>query len=100
MVKLVFWSHWHPNSNGTDYWDVLGIYPDDFATNPATREEAEAEAYAAASDRFSWPSEAEQDEEGIECEGPDVAVQVYDPEYHDARRSGGGSFEAEFARMT
>lgn len=98
-MRIVFWSHWHPNSNGTDYWDVLGIYPN-YDTDPEVRRQADEDAYAAACDRYSYPSKEEQDEDGIEDEGPEVLVQVYDPEYHDGRRSGGGSFAYEFDRMT
>lgn len=97
-MRIVYWSHWHPNSNGTDYWDVLGIYPG-YDTDEKVREQADNDAYCAASDRYEWQSEEEQDENGFEDEGPDICVEVYDPEYHDMRRSGGGSFGPEFERM-
>ena len=98
MTRIVFWSHWHPNSNGTDYWDVLGIYPG-YENDPKVREAAEGDAYEEACQRFSWPSEEEEEESRCEAEGPDIVVEVYDPEKHDYLRTGGGSFGPEFDRM-
>lgn len=98
MTRLVFWSHWHPNSNGTDYWDVLGIYPG-YGNDPAVTAAAERDAYDAAMNRYEEPSEAEEEENGYEDEGPDVCVEVYDPDVHDCQRAGGGSFKGEFDRM-
>lgn len=98
MTRIVFWSHWHPNSNGTDYWDVLGIYPG-YETDAKVREQAERDAYDAACDQFSWPSEEEEEESGCETEGPDVVVEIYDSDKHDCLKSGGGSFGPEFEAM-
>ena len=92
-MRVVFKSHWHPNSNGTEYTDVLGLYDN--------LQEAEHDAWLSASDRFEWPSEEEQDEDGVECEGPDVVVEEYveGDEGHDSERAGGGSFAEEFERL-
>lgn len=90
-MRVMITSHWHPNSNGTEYTEALGIYPDIRA--------AEKDAYDYACDRYEWPSEEEQEEDGIACEGPDVIVEEYDPDEHDGKRIGGGSFEDDFAEM-
>ncbi|RYF48005.1 MAG: hypothetical protein EOO38_11025 [Cytophagaceae bacterium] len=89
-MRVIFWSHWHSNSNGTDYYEALGHY-DSLA-------EAEQDAYTAACDRYEYPSEEDQEEWGVEDEGPDVVVYDYDekPDYYDGHRCGGGSFEDDF----
>jgi len=89
-MRVVFWSHWHPNSNGTDYMEALGHFD--------SLEAAEKAAYDAAIDRYEWQSEEEQDEAGVEDEGPDVVVYDYDsdPERFDSQRAGGGSFADDF----
>ena len=89
-MRVIFQSHWHPNANGTDYHEALGEYPSlDAARNDACN---------AACDKYEWPSEAQQDEDGIEDEGPDVVVYDYDsdPEGFDGQRAGGGSFADDF----
>lgn len=90
-MRVVFKSHWHPNSNGTEYTDVLGIYDN--------LQEAERNAIEAAIDRYEWPSEEEED--GLACEGPDVVVEEYveGEDGHDNERAGGGSFAEEFERL-
>lgn len=87
-MRVIITSHWHPNSNGTEYTEALGIYRD--------LREAAQDGQEYASDRYEWPSEAEQEEDGIECEGPDVVLEEYDPAEHDGQRAGGGSFEDDF----
>jgi hypothetical protein len=91
-MRVIFKSHWHPNSNGTEYTDVLGIYPD-------LGEQAQKDANQAAWDRYEEMSEEEQEEDGVEDEGPYVIIEEYDPEIHDGERAGGGSFEDEFAEI-
>lgn len=93
MQRYVIKSHWHPNSNGTEYTEALGLF--------ATEEEARKEAQAFADDRFEWPSEEEQEDSGVEDEGPDVTVEEYIPgeDGHDCEKEGGGSFEDEFCLM-
>jgi len=91
-MRVMMWSHWHPNSNGTDYWEALGLYDD-------LGKEAQEDAHQVANDRYEWPSEEEQEESGIETEGPDVMLEEYDPEKHDMLKAGGGSFADEFERL-
>lgn len=89
-MRVIMWSHWHPNSNGSEYWEALGEYPD--------LKSAEADAREEAWNRYEEPSQVEQDEDGWEDEGPEWFVEEYDPEKHD-RHSIGGSFENDFQRF-
>lgn len=89
----VFWSHWHPNSNGSDYWEALGFYEEHEV------ETRTADAQQAAWDRYEEPTQEEQDEDGMEDCGPEYLVEEYDPDKHDNLKSGGGSFQDEFDRM-
>lgn len=90
-MRVMMWSHWHPNSNGTDYWEALGIYD--------SLKEAEDDAQQTANDRYEWPSEEEEEESGLETEWPDTVVEEYDPTKHDMLKAGGGSFEDDFIQM-
>ena len=74
---------------GSDYCDALGI-------NDSV-EEANDDGYAYACDRWEGPEDEE--ESGIEDEGPDFYLEEYDPAKHDMLRAGGGSFADEFERM-
>lgn len=92
-MRVIVKSHWHPNSNGSEYTRALGIYD--------TLEAAFKDATAYAWEQYEEPSEEEQEEDGIEDEGPDVIVEEYKPgeDGHDSEREGGGSFEDEFLQM-
>lgn len=86
MIKVIIRGHW-ANYVGTDYCYALGIY------NSLDEAMPDAETMA-------WESyEPDEDDSGIEDEGPDFWVEEYDPEKHDMLRGGGGSFEDEFSRM-
>lgn len=86
MKHYVILSNWAPYV-GTDYCEYLGAYE--------SEKDALSEAEDYAWDR--WESECEEDDEW-EDEGPDVVVEVYDPEKHDMLRAGGGSFQDEIDR--
>lgn len=92
-MRVIIKSHWHPNSNGSEYTRALGIYP--------TLEAAFKDATAYAWDQYEEPSEEEQEDSGVEDEGPDVVVEEYIPgeDGHDGEKEGGGSFEDDFALM-
>lgn len=83
-MKVIIRGNWS-NCVGTDYCDALGIYPN------------LASAYDDA-EEYAWNLWQPQDEEdtGIEDEGPDYCIEEYDPAEHDNHRAGGGSFEGAF----
>lgn len=87
-MRVIIRSHWHPNSNGTEYTEALGIY-DDIRS-------AESDGFDYAMDKYEEPSEEEQEDNGFEDEGPDVVLEEYDPDKHDGQKAGGGSFEDDF----
>lgn len=90
-MRVIMWSHWHPNSNGTEYYEALGAYD--------SLDAARGDAQEVANDRYEWPSEEEEEESGFETEWPDTMVEEYNPDIHDCQRAGGGSFEADFKRL-
>lgn len=92
-MRVIIKSHWHPNSNGSEYTRALGIYP--------SLEAAYKDAFQYAANEYEEPSEEEQEDSGVEDEGPDVIVEEYIPgeDGHDSEREGGGSFEDDFALM-
>lgn len=78
---------------GTDYCDALGIY-----------EGLEARDCVVDAHDYAWniwsPQEREEEEDdGLEPEGPDYYVEEYDPDKHDCLRASGGSFEDDFLQM-
>lgn len=81
------WAHYV----GTDYCDALGIYDN--------LEDARQEAEDYAWDHFEEDPDSYGDDGEYEGEGPDYYIEEYDPEIHDMHRSGGGSFEDDFAFM-
>lgn len=81
MTRYVMLANWAPYV-GTDYVNAL-------ASNNLADAEAEAEEHA-------WNIWEAPEEDGFEDEGPDVAVEEYNPEVHDGQRTGGGSFEEDF----
>lgn len=87
MVKVIILGNWAPYV-GTDYCEALGIYP----SLDAARLDAETRAWE------TWEGE-EDEESGLEDEGPDFWIEEYDPEKHDMLKVGGGTFEDDFSRM-
>ena len=47
----------------------------------------------------AWDKWSPQAEDCDYEEEPDYYIEVYDPEKHDRRRAGGGSFEGDFIRL-
>jgi hypothetical protein len=86
-MKVLIRSNWGPFI-GTDYVEALGIYD--------SLEQAREDAEVYAMDKW----EPDEEDSGIEDEGPDVVVEEYNPLTHDDERAGGGSFADDFARMT
>lgn len=83
---VIIKSNWAPYC-GTDYCDVLGNY------DSLENAEKDASEYA-----WYWWESDHDDDSGFEDEGPDWTIEEYNPEEHDMLRSGGGSFEDDFAK--
>jgi len=84
-MRVIVRGMWAPYV-GTDYCEALGIFD--------SLDEAEPHASDLAHDRW----EPDEEDNGIEDEGPEYWVEEYDPEKHDGYRAGGGSFEDDFRR--
>ena len=83
-MRVIIQGNWAPYV-GTDYCDALGVYE--------SLEAAQEDARTYAEERWEAPDE---EEGGLEDEGPDYWVEEYDPDIHDMLRGGGGSFAADF----
>ena len=96
LARIIIRGHWS-DCVGTDYCEALGIYEVDANGEPCKEAWDDACQYA----WEKWePQDPDDEWEGeIEPEGPDYYIEVYDPEKHDCKRAGGGSFEADFAYM-
>jgi hypothetical protein len=82
-MKVIIKGSWS-NCVGTDYCDALG----EFESLEAAKDEALD---------YAWDRWEPQDEDsGLEDDGPDYYVEEYNPEIHDMLRAGGGSFEDDF----
>lgn len=90
MIKVIIRGYW-ANYVGTDYCEALGKYPS--LDHPICLNDASVFAH-------NGYEPEDEDETGIEDEGPDYWVEEYDPEVHDMLKMGGGSFEDTFNRMT
>ena len=88
-MKVIIIGNWS-NCTGTEYYDALGIYPN------LKLAQSDASDYAW---DFWEPQEVENEEDGLDYDGPDYFIEEYVPSKHDCFRTGGGSFEEEFARM-
>ena len=85
MDRYVIKSNWAPYV-GTDYCEALGVFD--------TEDQALAVGLEYAWDRWDyWPDD---EDDCFEDEGPDVVVEIYDPEKHDMLKAGGGSFKDDF----
>lgn len=96
-MRVMIRGNW-ANYVGTDYCNVLGVYPD--CTDPTTDKEVQRDAETYAWDCFE-PDDDDYDGDEYCGEGPDYYVEEYDPseDGHDMYRAGGGSFEDEFERL-
>ncbi len=87
-MRVIIRGNWAP-CVGTDYCDALGIYD----SLEAAAQDADDHAWE------TWEDDDNTDPETgeYEGEGPDYWTEEYDSEKHDMHKSGGGSFEDEFA---
>jgi hypothetical protein len=88
LARIIIRGRWS-DCVGTDYCEPLGIYEVDANGEPC--QEAWDDACQVAWDRWSPQDPCDEWDEG-----PEYYIEIYDPEKHDRKRAGGGSFEPEF----
>ena len=91
-MRVIIRGNWAPYV-GTNYCEALGVF--DSLEDKDCRGAAEDRAWE------TWEDDDNTDEETgeYEGEGPDYYVEEYDPDEHDMLRTGGGSFEDDFASI-